>query len=230
MNPTSYPYSIPIIVLTTGTNTIQSTDSPNLFITPVPYVIPNHSPSVPYILQYFILDTIFFPPAYYQCPIPIIVWKQKLWLLLSPNSDSIINYNYIFHSRLFFQARFYTTAKFTSLLIYPTFPSLIQYQLQLYTTSPIVEITNGSHSFPFRYQINRPAFLLSCAILNTDSKKNSHIQTKYCTTYQIIHFCLFSLLYHVSYAVHFPLNSYINRYAHIRTHSLPSRMTWGITT
>ena len=42
-----------------GPSTIPSTCSPNIILSSVIYVIPNHSPSGPYLLPYFIPDTLF---------------------------------------------------------------------------------------------------------------------------------------------------------------------------
>ena len=53
IDPTSDPCVSPIIIPSAG--------SSNILLSPVPYVIPNHSPSGPYILPYYIPDTILSP-------------------------------------------------------------------------------------------------------------------------------------------------------------------------
>ena len=61
LDPTSAPCVLPSAIPSTGPSTIPGTDLTNIFLSPVPYAIPNHSPSGPYLLPYFIPDTVFSP-------------------------------------------------------------------------------------------------------------------------------------------------------------------------
>ena len=121
---------------------------------------------------------------------------HKFWHLLTPYIESILKYNYIFQNPSAYssKATFYTTAKFTSLLLYPTSPYLIKYHLQLYPTSHIIGITHISYNFLFRCHTNKNSLLTSCSIPNTDSNQNSHRWPNYRTTYNIINFSIFSPL------------------------------------
>ena len=64
--PTSTPCFVPINIPSNGPSTIPSTGSPNIILSFVPYVLPNHSPSLTYLLPPFINDTVFLPPNYHQ--------------------------------------------------------------------------------------------------------------------------------------------------------------------
>ena len=64
--PTSTPCFVPINIPSNGPSTIPSTGSPNIIFSSVPYVLPNHSPSLTYLLPPFINDTVFLPPNYHQ--------------------------------------------------------------------------------------------------------------------------------------------------------------------
>ena len=167
MDPTSAPY----VVL----GDIPSTGSQNIILTPVPYAITNHSPSGTYLLTYS-------PPGHSPFSLQTItnitskrtIWTYKFLHLLKPRIELILNYNYILPQpySLFLQSRLYTTIKYISLLLYPTFLYLIQHHLQLYLTSPIIWITQWIHNFPFRYHINRHSWIPYYTIHNTDTKKN----------------------------------------------------------
>ena len=67
MVPTSDPCVFPSTIPSTVISNIPVTGYPNLLLSPVPYAIPNHSPSGPYLLPSFIKETLFFPPTYHQC-------------------------------------------------------------------------------------------------------------------------------------------------------------------
>ena len=124
---------------------IPSSDSKNIFIYPDPYVIPNHSPSGPYIFPYFIPDTVF-PPSNLSSMSP----SKELsdYTISAPLSTPVhpqIQQMFSAPYSISFQTTLYKTSKFTSLLLYPTSPSLIKYQLQLYPTSQIIIITHRIH-------------------------------------------------------------------------------------
>ena len=127
LDPTYTPFVVPSYIPNNGPSTFPVNGSPNLLLSPVPYLIPNlFTFRTLSIAIFYSRHIIFSLQLIINVTFKKYILTHKFLHLLTPDIESILNYNYIFPEPyiLFFQARLYATVKLTSLLIYPTSQNL----------------------------------------------------------------------------------------------------------